>query len=223
MFVHDICRHCFQVTHNRGICPIDTKVIACTNCYRLNFFTTNCPCSKPVFDPPQALRMCGTTVMRPFIDVQILAVNVPALVNTTLTQTVISFQVASHVLGLLSEDLNIPSQIEVPFGRGQTVVRLMCKVRNFHQPDTHIHLGMDYLNRQHFRFKSGNVTLYGQSRWSTDHPDRVQFAYDAPYGRHLRARLLRLDYPMLSGYARPPLPDGNRRTYFSRFRDAPRR
>lgn len=211
------------MTHNRGQCLSEAPVIACTSCYRMHFFTTNCICKSPVFEPGQALRMCGPQLGRPFMDVTILSVPIPALINTTLTQTQIDVKVAKHIMSLLcDEPTEIPKEMDVPFTQGTNSTTLRCKVGDFDERDVHIHLGMDFLLRQHLRLKSGGVTLYGHSRWSTDHPNDVQFAYNAPYGKHLKAHLKRLDFPMMPKYSRRTLPDGTRRKYFSRCRDDPR-
>lgn len=198
-------------------------VVACSSCYRMNFFTTNCVCSSPVIEPGQALQMCGTMICRPFMDVIILGEPIPALVNTSIIKTKIDLQVAKHIISLFYEDSNsIPNELDVPFKIGVKTFYLKCNVGSFDESDVHIHLGMDFLSLQKFRMKSGNVTLYGHSRWTTHTPDEVQFAYNKPYGNYLRKNLEKLDHSMLPRYSRPALPDTHYRKYFSRFRDHPR-
>ncbi|KAL5278360.1 hypothetical protein ACFFRR_003155, partial [Megaselia abdita] len=221
----EICRKCFKVSHNRREClSIEQAVVACSSCYRMHFFTTNCVCNSPVIDPGQCLRMCGEQICRPFMDVVILTMPLPALINTTLTQTKIDKQVARHILSLQNDTgYQIPREMEVPFTIGERTLILNCEIANFEEKDIHIHLGMDFLLQQRLRMKSENVKLYGHSRWVTNHPYEVQFAYNTPQGQHLNRNLEVLNYPMLPAYRRPNLPDGSRRKYFSRFRDTPRR
>lgn len=157
------------------------------------------------------------------MDVYILSVCIPALINTSIVQTQVDHKVAKHILSLTDGNMNvIPSHMEVKFTMGTKTLSLDCKVDNFEEEDVHIHLGMDFLSQQHFRLKLGDATLYGHNRWSTRNPDYVQFAYNANYGKHLRERLERLNYPMLPSYSRRTLPDDKPRKYFSRFRDAKR-
>ncbi|KAL5278887.1 hypothetical protein ACFFRR_003491 [Megaselia abdita] len=217
---NEICQVCFQVTHNRRFCPTNTKTIACSSCYRMHFFSTNCICSNPIIDPAQSLRMCGTQICRPFMDVYILSACIPALINTSIVQTKIDHKVAEHILSLHGDIPGmIPKEMDVDFTLGSKSFHLKCNVGLFEEADVHIHLGMDFLSLQHLRIKFGDVKLYGHYRWATDHPDDVQFAYNTPYGKHLRTNLDRVGYPMLPKYSRRTLPDGKPRTYFSHFRD----
>lgn len=155
-----------------------------------------------------------------------MATPIPALINTTLTQTKIDAEVAKHVLNFYDHEpvTYIPREMDIPFNMGDKTLILRCQVVEFEEEDIHIHLGWDFLSQQHLRLKCRDVTLFGHWRWPTSTPDTVQFAYNAPWGQHLRRNLDRLGYPMLPDYSRPQLPPNNqRRQYFSKFRDGRRK
>uniref|UniRef100_T1GFZ6 Cytochrome P450 n=1 Tax=Megaselia scalaris TaxID=36166 RepID=T1GFZ6_MEGSC len=181
---------------------------------------TDIPYTRAFFsEPGQALRMCGELLSRPFMDVTIMANTYPALIDTSSLQTKISSNVSSMVAALTLQQVQ-DGNIQVQFQIGSKFFPTLCKVQSLEE-GIDIQLGMDVLYQQHFRLRINGTTIYGHNRWTTQHPDDVQFAYNLPLGKHLRQKLIKLGYELQDPYSRRNLQDDwkQRRTYFSRFRD----
>lgn len=108
--------------------------------------------------------------------------------------------------------------MNVPINLGSKHFIIKCQVVQFEEEDIHIHLGWDFLSQQYLLLKCRDVTVYGHWRWPTTDPDKVQFAYNLPWGQHLRQNLTQLGYPMLPSYSRPQLPTNDEKIFLKILR-----
>lgn len=188
----------------------------------MNSFTSNCSCTKPANkEIGQCLRMCGTLVQRPFMDVTIFMTSIPALIDKSLLQTQIDNRIVNMMKTLLNVDVNPRGEIEVQFFIGNKSVSTLCKLATLEE-NIHIRLGMDVLPKLKFRMRFRETTLYGHRIWATPDPDVIEFAYNLLWATHLRKNLQILGYDLQKPYNRRNLEPSwkNRRNYYSRFRDA---
>lgn len=198
----DICRHCYQTDHMRRVCN-EVSIVACSICYKLNVFTTWC-CErknrKEITDQVhQVLRFAGNPVPRIFIDVNILFKNIPALINTGLTRSVIDYSLARYIRGFdaFTEDdwLKTATGMKVPIRLRRVEHYIDCRIRNL-EPGIHLELGMDFLMLLPFRLTFDNITLNTKANWATTHHEEINYVYNMPRGYELRKWLHKHNFKM---------------------------
>lgn len=204
----DICRLCYQPDHRRRLCD-QSKVVACSICYKLNVFTTSC-CERKngqeITDQHhQVFRLAGFPVPRLFIDVDILTKNIPALFCTGSMRSKIDYTLANFIRGfdafthtdwlITSDGLDVPIRI-----RGDLTF-INCAVEPL-EAGVHMVLGMDYIMRRPFRCTFDNITLDSRQNWAVPHQEFISYVYNVPRGLPLRKHLKKHGFNMKSGYNR---------------------
>lgn len=212
--MRDLCRKCFKTTHNRGFCT-GVPVVACTDCLRMNSFTTSCVC-KGKMESCQSFRLCGKIIPRAYVDVTILTTIYPALVDPELLHTKIDNSIAKSVEILIGVSRSIQGTLKVTINNTDIV----CNIED-RSSQAPVVLGMDFLSKQQFKVSCDKVNSPVFDRYPTTHPDEVNFAYNLPEGQLLKRNLELLGYDCNSPYSRRHFEDipNQRRTYFSLFRD----
>ena len=217
----EICRRCFQAAHHRKECD-EISIVACTDCYRQNYFTTSCIC-KNKLNVAQTLRMCGMPLGRIFIDVNVLTKNIPALINTSIIKSRVDPYLCNFIQDIsaftenkkwMSSAQGVNVYMDLYNG---TEFSLLCDVMPLSE-GIHIHLGMDFLLKVNAQFSFDAINLDMCNNMATTHQDEVMFAFNHNKGHHLKNKLEDLGYELPPNYRRTPFTDG-RKQFFSKFRD----
>lgn len=171
----------------------------------------NCVCKLKsgiqMYDLPQSFRFVGTDILspRPFTDVKIGTKTIPALMDTSRTQSSIDETLARFVLNLNMFDHSheaIPSEVKVKIEIDDVKLPLKCKVRKL-EPGVHMYLGMDFYFCYPFDLTINRVTLNSQNYWNTTHHEEIDFVYNHLRGRFLKRKLLDIQYePFKTKYFR---------------------
>ena len=216
-----ICRRCYDTDHSRTECD-RTGIVACSICYRMNVFTSNC-CErgkyKEITDVQhQVFRLAGTPIPQLFVDVEIFMKNIPGLVNTGSTQTKISPQLFNYIISFdeLIADKKRESQkfIMVPITLRKSTFDIKCKVEHL-TPKIHLELGMDYLMQRPFEFKFDNITLNSRQSWVADSHEEFDYLYNKPKGKKLKTFLRKKEQDLFKGTTRRTFPSPYKQ-YFHR-------
>lgn len=215
----DICRRCFQTNHNRRFC-VGVPTVACSICFRLNVFTTWC-CGRKnreeIAGQRQAFRFAGTPP-RPFIDVNVMTMNIPALfdpgsprsrIDSRLAQELKKFEIFCDP----PDNFYTSTGMSVPIGIRGDIFWLDCQVTSL-EPTVHLALGMDYFMHNPFEVKFDTVKLHSANLWKTAHHEQIAYVYNTTRGASLRTWLINHGYTLQPDTYRPAF---NRyRQYFSR-------
>lgn len=159
-----ICKRCFRPGHSSELCLRD-QAIACTRCFRLNFFTTNC-CDAPEKSDEtynQAFRIAGSLHPQFYIDLEVFGHNVPCLVSTGIIQSKVDHQ----MLVFLREQDGDHDEIRSP---NSWTIRVPMRLRCFHATlrcnieetlgsGVRLELGLDFLRERPFTFKLEGLWL----------------------------------------------------------------
>lgn len=212
----DICRSCFQVDHRRSACN-QVPIVACSECYKMNVFTTNC-CQRngreEIQGQRQVLRFAGFPIPRMFMDVNVLTVNIPALIDTGSERSSIDSYLANmmtdmQIFGDTEDCFKTSTGMSVPIGIRGTVHWMNCEIKRL-PPTIHLVLGMDYFMMRPFSFTFENVTLNSRRNWPIRHHEETNYVYNTPRGQELRQYLgRRRDYRFQSS---------SRKRTFDRYR-----
>lgn len=147
-----LCYRCFRTGHDSTTCLGDPAV-ACTECWRLNFFTTNC-CRRasPLDDDKfhQAFRLCtdfDSTTPRLYIDVDVYEENIVALVSTGQENSCVSTSILAFLQakGAIENKTRNQWTIRVPIKIRATMLNLICNVTESMSSTARLTLGRDFL------------------------------------------------------------------------------
>lgn len=204
----EVCRRCYSTGHHRRFCN-GIPTVACSICFRLNVFTSDCchpGAKKDIGGEVQVFRFCGGPIPRLFIDVSVFTNYVPALVNTGLIRSRINFKLADLLKRFqkFGDDQNCLitfSGIAVPIYCNGNLVWLDCETSRL-APTIHLELGMDYLTKCPFELKLYSVSLNSEKHWVTRHNEEFGYVYNHPRGIQLRRFLSKHGYHMKDNFFR---------------------
>lgn len=201
----DLCLRCFEFGHRRGCYCGNEPIVACGKCFRMNYFTMNCPCSRPsdVLDDQMSLRLVGGSAPRPFIDVMIGFTTYPALLNTGLVRTRINSLVLENI-NFFREQMELPlavfpGLVRFNVRRRHREVELEMEIRP-HQPCP-IELGMDFMMAIGFSLNVDRVNLNQHSPRVAGF-NTIDYIYNHSQGRQLRRWIRRYRGAMYHPYQR---------------------
>lgn len=203
------CLKCFKYGHQRRICS-NEPLVACGNCFRAYFFTTECVCdmTRAMTAHEMTLRLVSDQrYPRPCMDVTIGQKVFPAYFNLATSQTTVNINVFNHI-NATREQQNLPifdhqNLIPFPVKRRNRLFILELQV-NPNQPELVI-LGNDFLTKSGFDFKVDCVNINELSPL-LENTLSIEFLYNMPQGESLRSWLENNDRPLFNGYQKEQQP-----------------
>ncbi|KAL5275452.1 hypothetical protein ACFFRR_001368 [Megaselia abdita] len=198
----DLCLRCFEFGHRRSSCRND-PLVACGNCFRSYYFSTECPCNQASENGMSLRLVGGESYPRPCIDVKISQNSYSALINLSTTHTKINKKVLDHI-NYVQNTLNLPvfsseDLIRYPIKRRQKEV-LVDLVVEENQTDPVV-LGMEFLMKTNFDFALDKVAINERSPIIRC-PNTVDFLYNLPQGEFLKSWMQEKDKPMYHQYTK---------------------
>lgn len=214
------CLRCFQMGHSHKTCcttGINSEAkIACGRCFRMNFFTVDCPCDSKNqnrhFTDGMTLRLSNGNLPRIYIDVLFGDSTFAALINTGIVLSRINYN-ALEIINSQRRADNLP-EIQYPSIVNHTIRRRQKEFSLSFEicPDQAemIVLGMNFLLKSGFSLTVDSVQINHRSP-STSSPDTVDFLYNHQQGTNIRRWLLAINRPLFNSYHRgsnPTLQNG---------------
>lgn len=201
-----ICLRCFQSGHWRGVdCESRDPKVACGSCFRMNYFSIDCPHCKQkgdeTFSDGMTLRLSDHPQPRPYIDVIFGNKTYPALINTSIFRSRINLD----VLTIINEERLQEGQHEIRVN-GLVTHTIRRRHREFNlvfaiRPKQRkpIIVGMDFLFKTGFSLTVDRVSINQRSA-VTKTPTTIDFLYNRPQGSHLSRWLQNNNSPMYYAY-----------------------
>lgn len=201
-----ICLRCFQIGHWRGVhCESRDPKVACGSCFRMNYFSIDCPHCKQkgnvTMTDGMTLRLSDHPQPRPYIDVIFNNKTYPALINTSIFRSRINLD----VLNVINEERRQEGLHEIQFF-GLVTHTIRRRHREFNlvfaiRPKQRkpIIVGMDFLFKTGFSLTVDRVSINQRSAVTTT-PTTIEFLYNRPQGHHLSRWLQHNNSPMYHAY-----------------------
>ncbi|KAL5287385.1 hypothetical protein ACFFRR_008348 [Megaselia abdita] len=181
----NICIRCFSYHGQKEQCkkPI---VIACSNCYLMNYLTKSC-CAKPPMEDnmyTKSLHLAGSPTPRFFVDVNIFGRAVAAMVNTNLSISKIDVAVL-HYLKVIKPKkyTNTQDLVVVPMYVNDRRIVISCQTGQLND-NIRIELGVDFLLNFRLKLTLNGVNIARQHGHPLSSP-RSRFYIDVKVGRKL--------------------------------------